>query len=160
MWREALLGILGGGVAGAATSGFINYFVTSRSERTARKAAYLKEQLQNLYGPLQFFTSQNAQYFEIVSKLHDAYGSEYGGVKQWSTAEATQRQLGEETNQTLTVSNDYIAKVTANNEQIMGLLKEHPYSAVQVLTMLHDQGFAGGITIVKDYIQQDRKSVV
>ena len=40
--------------------------------------------------------------------------------------------------------------------QIMGMLKEHPYSAVQVLTMLQDQGFHGGITIVKDYIQQIR----
>lgn len=40
--------------------------------------------------------------------------------------------------------------------QIMGMLKEHPYSAVQVLTMLEDQGFSGGITTVKDYIQQIR----
>jgi transposase len=40
--------------------------------------------------------------------------------------------------------------------QIMGMLKEHPYSGVQVLTMLQDQGFNGGITTVKDYIQQIR----
>ena len=40
--------------------------------------------------------------------------------------------------------------------QIMGMLKEHPYSAVQVLAMLEDQGFSGGITTVKDYIQQIR----
>lgn len=40
--------------------------------------------------------------------------------------------------------------------QIMGMLKEYPYSAVQVLTMLQEQGFTGGITIVKDYIQQIR----
>ena len=40
--------------------------------------------------------------------------------------------------------------------RIMGMLKEHPYSAVQVLTMLRDEGFSGGITIVKDYIQQIR----
>jgi len=40
--------------------------------------------------------------------------------------------------------------------QIMGMLKEHPYSAVQVLAMLQNQGFTGGITIVKDYIQQIR----
>lgn len=40
--------------------------------------------------------------------------------------------------------------------QIMGMLKEHPYSAVQILTMLRDQGFTGGITLVKDYIQQIR----
>ena len=40
--------------------------------------------------------------------------------------------------------------------QIMGLVKEHPYSAVQVLAILRDQGFTGGITTVKDYIQQIR----
>lgn len=40
--------------------------------------------------------------------------------------------------------------------QVMGMLKEHPYTAVQVLTVLRDQGFNGGITIVKDYIQQIR----
>ncbi len=40
--------------------------------------------------------------------------------------------------------------------QIMGMLKEHPYSAVQVLAILKDQGFTGGITTVKDYIQQIR----
>lgn len=40
--------------------------------------------------------------------------------------------------------------------RIMGLLKEHAYSAVQVLAMLREEGFPGGITIVKDYIQQVR----
>lgn len=39
---------------------------------------------------------------------------------------------------------------------VMGLLKEHPYSAVQVLAILRDQGFSGGISTVKDYIQQIR----
>jgi len=40
--------------------------------------------------------------------------------------------------------------------QIMGLLQQHPYSAVQVLAMLREQGFTGGITTVRDYIQQIR----
>jgi len=40
--------------------------------------------------------------------------------------------------------------------QIMGMLQQHPYSAVQVLATLRDQGFTGGITTVKDYIQQIR----
>jgi len=39
---------------------------------------------------------------------------------------------------------------------IMGMLKEHPYTAVQVVTMLRDQGFTGGLTTVKDYLQQIR----
>ena len=36
---------------------------------------------------------------------------------------------------------------------ILGLLQQHHYSAVQVLALLREQGYAGGITIVKDYIQ-------
>ena len=40
--------------------------------------------------------------------------------------------------------------------RVMGMLKEHPYSAVQVLGVLREEGFSGGITIVKDYIQQIR----
>ena len=40
--------------------------------------------------------------------------------------------------------------------QIMGMLKEYPYSAVQVLKALEAQGYTGGITTVKDYIQQIR----
>lgn len=39
---------------------------------------------------------------------------------------------------------------------IMGWLKQHPYSAVQILHLLRQEGFRGGITIVKDYIQQIR----
>ena len=40
--------------------------------------------------------------------------------------------------------------------QVMGMVKEHPYSAVQVMALLREQGFSGGITTVKDYIQQIR----
>jgi len=40
--------------------------------------------------------------------------------------------------------------------RIMGWLKQHPYSAVQILELLREEGFDGGITIVKDYIQQVR----
>lgn len=41
--------------------------------------------------------------------------------------------------------------------RIMGMLQQHPsYSAVQVLDLLREQGFTGGITIVKEYIQQIR----
>jgi transposase len=39
---------------------------------------------------------------------------------------------------------------------ILGMLQNHPYSAVQVLPILRDQGFTGGITTVKEYIQQVR----
>lgn len=40
--------------------------------------------------------------------------------------------------------------------RIMGWLNQYPYSAVQILERLRQEGFTGGITIVKDYIQQIR----
>ncbi len=40
--------------------------------------------------------------------------------------------------------------------QILGWLREHPFSAVQILERLRKEGFSGGITIVKDYVQQVR----
>jgi transposase len=40
--------------------------------------------------------------------------------------------------------------------RIMGWLQQHPYSAVQIHGRLRQEGFNGGITIVKDYIQQVR----
>ena len=39
---------------------------------------------------------------------------------------------------------------------ITGMLKQHAYSAVQVLAMLREAGFQGGITVVKDYLQMIR----
>jgi len=40
--------------------------------------------------------------------------------------------------------------------RIMGWLRQHPYSGVQILDMLREEGFEGGSTIVNDYIQQVR----
>jgi transposase len=40
--------------------------------------------------------------------------------------------------------------------RIMGWLRQHPYSAVQLLSMLREEGYKGGITVVKDYVQQVR----
>jgi len=40
--------------------------------------------------------------------------------------------------------------------QIMGMLQRYPYSAVQILGMLREQGFTGGVTTVRDYIRQIR----
>ena len=38
----------------------------------------------------------------------------------------------------------------------MGWLQQHRYSAVQILDLLREEGFQGGITVVRDYIQQVR----
>ncbi len=50
------------------------------------------------------------------------------------------------------------SKLDPYKGRIMGWLQQHRYSAVQILEMLREEGFVGGITIVKDYIQQVRPS--
>ena len=40
--------------------------------------------------------------------------------------------------------------------QIVRWLETHPYSAQQILQRLREAGFAGGATIVKDYVRQIR----
>ena len=50
------------------------------------------------------------------------------------------------------------SKLDSFKGRIMGWLQQHRYSAVQILELLREEGFDGGITIVKDYIQQVRPS--
>ena len=40
--------------------------------------------------------------------------------------------------------------------QIVALLERHDYTAQQILQRLHDQGYEGGYTILKDYVRQVR----
>jgi transposase len=40
--------------------------------------------------------------------------------------------------------------------RIVGLLERHPYSAQQIFQRLREEGFAGGLTIVKDYVRKVR----
>jgi transposase len=40
--------------------------------------------------------------------------------------------------------------------QIVALLERHPYTAQQILQRVREQGFAGGYTIVKDFVRQVR----
>jgi transposase len=40
--------------------------------------------------------------------------------------------------------------------RIVRLLESHPYSAQQIYQRLREEGFAGGFTIVKDYVRKVR----
>lgn len=74
-----VISFLGGGVAVA----FINLWNTNRLERKRKQIEFIRLQLQELYGPLQFFTSCNEQLFKLVDKIHKAYTDEYIN-KKWS----------------------------------------------------------------------------
>ncbi len=48
------------------------------------------------------------------------------------------------------------SKLDAFKGQIVGLLERHPYTAQQLLQQLRQQGYAGGYSILKDFVHQVR----
>lgn len=48
------------------------------------------------------------------------------------------------------------SKLDAFKSQIIALLDRHPYSAQQILQQLQQRGYAGGYTILKDYVRRVR----
>lgn len=111
---------LGGGLV----AGLLDWFRSHRLEKKVRRISALQNQIQNLYGPLHFFASQNKSYFELNDKFLKAYKREYEG-QVWSKDEYTQANLRKETAQVLDISNAYIALVAKNNESILEVLRSN-----------------------------------
>ena len=114
-----VISFLGGG----AVAGILNWLRSVSSEKKGRQAAYLSEQIQNLYGPLFFFTSQNEDMFNLNKTFQGAYSAEYVDQK-WSQDSHTQENLRADTTITLDIANRYVSVVKTNNEKIVELLTE------------------------------------
>jgi len=124
MTAEEIIRLIFSFLGGGLVAGLLDWFRSHRSEKKARKVSALQDQIQNLYGPLQFFASQNESYFELNKKFLEAYRAEYEG-KDWSQDETTQQNLDQETTQTLDIANAYIRIVTKNNESILEILRNN-----------------------------------
>lgn len=109
---------------GGLVVGLLNWLRANQAEKRRRKVSALQAKIQNLYGPLQFLASQNESYFELNAKFLGAYQTEYEG-KKWSRDEATQKNLKQETTQTLDIANAYIRLVTQNNESMLEVLRNN-----------------------------------
>jgi transposase len=48
------------------------------------------------------------------------------------------------------------SKLDPHKKEIVRMLERHPYSAQQVFQQISEQGFAGGYTVVKDYVRKVR----
>ncbi|MBL0677609.1 hypothetical protein [Aeromonas dhakensis] len=82
-----LMSFLGGGLVAA----ILNWLRVARSERRALKAARIREQLEKLYGPLFFVTSQAKKLHELSRRHSDAYRvkyieSQFGSREDWDSA--------------------------------------------------------------------------
>lgn len=114
------LSFLGGGVI----AGLMTWARTARSEREGRKSEYIRQQLENLYGPVFFFAAQNEKLFALNRKFLGAYTEWFEG-KHWSPEPQTQENLKSDSSMTIDIANRYIRIVTENNEEIMTILRQN-----------------------------------
>ncbi len=99
-----------------------NWFFSAWSFRKAQEINQLRDQLQSLYGPLFFFTSQNEKLFEINNKIHDAYKNEFID-KNWSPDQLTRQRVKGQAEATIAIANDYIARAVRNNDRVMQIME-------------------------------------
>lgn len=83
MLLDFLMSFLGGGLVAAT----FNWFRVASSERRAFKAARIKDQLEKLYGPLLFITSQAKKLHELSRRHSEAYQVEYIELKSGASEE-------------------------------------------------------------------------
>jgi hypothetical protein len=115
---NTVFSFLGGGIVVA----LLDWLRTNRLEKRAQKISALRIQLQDLYGPLYFFTSQNELLLKLNEKILEGYQEEYDS-RGWSHDEATHETLKKEMEQTIDVANDYVGQVVKNNECILEILR-------------------------------------
>ncbi|MBA7635323.1 hypothetical protein ES703_42924 [subsurface metagenome] len=124
MTTEEIIRLVFSFLGGGLVAGLLDWFRAYRSEKKERKISALQAQIQNLYGPLQFFASQNESYFELNERFLEAYKAEYE-KREWSQDETTQKALEKEWMQTLGIANEYLRMVTKNNESILDVLRNN-----------------------------------
>ena len=120
-----IFSFLGGGLVAV----LLDWWRAARSERRTRRVEFIRLQLQELYGPLQFFASRNAKLFDLSDGFQKAYTQEYV-EKQWSREQATQDRVRQAASQTLDIAHQYIEQVKENNEHILAILESH-YSLIE-----------------------------
>lgn len=116
---ELIISFVGGGLVVV----LIEWYRAYRTSTHERRLQIIRDQLEKLYGPIFFFTSQNQECFAVSKKLHAALNSEKTSVV--NKAGNCQSLLTmDEVKQTVDLSNEYVRLVTRNNDQIIDILKQ------------------------------------
>lgn len=113
-------GLLSGGIGGI----LVNRWFIARAEKRQRKLEFIKRQLQDLYGPLYFLTSQNSRLFGLARQIHKAYQEEYVD-KQYSQEELAQERVTQGAEKAIEISNQYIQQTKEYNRRIQDLLRKN-----------------------------------
>lgn len=122
MTTEESIRLIASFLGGGLVAGILNWIREARSEKRQQHLQRIRKQLEELYGPLHFFASQNDGLFALVRKIHDAYDEEYSS-RQWSQSEPTQSNLREDTQTTIELANSYVATAMGNSAAMEEILK-------------------------------------
>lgn len=147
---RTLITFLGGGIIGAG----IQWARVARSEREKRHSEYIKEQLQQLYGPLYFLTSINTNLFKLNNNILAAHKNHFDGNK-WSNDPETRKALHRESETTIDLANEYIREVAKNNRNIMELLRDN-YSFIDVDDIKIFQEFIIDVLRMNKEVEEER----
>ena len=115
-----VLSFVGGGVIAA----IINWLRVNNSESKARKAEYLREQINKVYGPANFYLEQNRKLIGLGNKISKAYDVELCQPN-WSHDEYTQASVGDEAKRTIDINNSYSKVIFKNNLKLSEIVKEN-----------------------------------
>lgn len=113
-WQAIIQGL----ASTAITSGIVVAWLENRYSRRAREAGYLKEQLQKLYGPLEYHATLIRTASDLFEKIrnagHDLYGD---SSEQWKDKPEAQtwRLAGGE----------YVLRLFENDAKMMDILAEN-----------------------------------
>ena len=141
---------LGGCIVGAA----IHWASITRIEKEKRHSSYIHEQLEKLYGPLYFLTSQNEELFKLSKNILSAH-REYFDGQEWSSNEKTQESVRSQSKATIELSNEYSRQVVKNNETIVEILRNN-YAFIDSNDIVIFQEFVIDALRMNKEINEDR----
>lgn len=110
-------------VSGGLVVALIEWYRAYRTSTYERRLQIIRDQLEKLYGPIFFFTSQNQECFAVSKKLHAALNSKKASIIN-KDGNCQSLLTIDEVKQTIDLSNEYIRLVTRNNDQIVDILKQ------------------------------------
>lgn len=122
---EILISFLSGAIGGSICTAVFNYL----NDKRIRKIKYLKNQIDNFYGPLSVLLTYSGNAFEMANKILDAHTKAFAG--EWSQDDVTQKNLTEDSKRTIDISNEYVDLANKNNDKIFEIIATH-YSFVDL----------------------------
>ena len=116
---ELIISFISGGLIVA----LIEWYRAHLASKTERRLQLTRDQIEKLYGPIFFFTSQNQECFRVCDRLLKSLDSDKANVVD---KDGNRRSLLtiDEVKGIIGLSNEYIAVVKKNNDQIVDILKQ------------------------------------